>query len=95
MPGLTPVEPGPRYARLVGPISPCASLPVATPIEQSWPSFGRPPVSRVESSKQRYRAFVKAYKDHTLEDPALTEHKPLTDPKESRCSCGSSSTACC
>src|SRR5262245_38978014 len=40
------------------------------------------PVSRVESSKQRYRAFVKAYKDHTLEDPALTEHKPLTDPKE-------------
>jgi len=39
-------------------------------------------VSRLESSKQRYRAFVKAYKDHTLEDPALTEHKPLTDPKE-------------
>ena len=33
-------------------------------------------MSRVESSKQRYHAFVKAYKDHTLEDPALTEHKP-------------------
>src|SRR5262245_56558580 len=45
------------------------------------PSFPWNPMSRIESSKQRYRAFVKAYKDHTLEDPALTEHKPLTDPK--------------
>jgi len=39
-------------------------------------------VSRLESSRRRYGAFVKAYKDHTLEDPALTEHKSLTDPKE-------------
>ena len=39
-------------------------------------------MSRVESSRRRYRTFVQAYRDRKLEDPAETEHKPLTDPKD-------------
>ena len=33
-------------------------------------------MSRAESSRRRYRTFVKAYKDRTLEDPADGEKKP-------------------
>ena len=35
-------------------------------------------MSRAEFSRRRYRTFVQAYKSRTLEDPADTEHKPLT-----------------
>ena len=34
------------------------------------------PMSRAESSRRRYRTFVKAYRDRTLEDPADGEKKP-------------------
>src|SRR6188508_2629265 len=33
-------------------------------------------MSRAESSRRRYRTFVKAYRDRTLEDPADGEKKP-------------------
>src|SRR5688572_9006036 len=35
-------------------------------------------MSRADSSRGRYRTFVQAYKSRTLQDPADTEHKPLT-----------------
>src|SRR5688500_626808 len=34
---------------------------------------------RAETSRRRYRTFVKAYKDRTLEDPADAEQKPKAD----------------
>ena len=39
-------------------------------------------MSRVQSSRRRYRAFVDAYRTRTLEDPEAADKKPLTDPKD-------------
>jgi ATP-binding cassette subfamily B protein/subfamily B ATP-binding cassette protein MsbA len=33
-------------------------------------------MARAESSRRRYRTFVKSYRDRTLEDPADAERKP-------------------